>query len=79
VTNSESIFELVGNESIFDHQHRCAVDARMVGHELQKLLVDRRAARTLRAMLQKHDWSLLRTMQKLFQVPFLAQFKVHNG
>ncbi len=78
VTNSKPVLQFVGKTAIFDHQNGTAGYTGVAGHEGLILFVGCRASRTLRAMLENHDWIFVRSFKKLLQVLLLVEFDDHR-
>ena len=71
VPDAETVGNLIRQFAILDDENETAREAANAFREIGKLLVGLGADRTLRAMLENHDWIFVGTFQQLLQVLFL--------
>jgi len=64
VPDSELLFERLGEFAILNNQNHAAGDVGMFCQESLYLVVGSGTARTLRAMLEKHNRFVLRSLEK---------------
>lgn len=72
VLDTELFLQRVGELPIFNNQDHAARDFGMSREEVLYLCVGSGAARTLRAMLEKHNRFFLRSLEKRVKILFLV-------
>ena len=77
--NPEFVLQRVGDLPVFDNQDHGAGNGGIFSGERPHLIVSSGATRTLRAMLEKHDWFFLRTFEEGDQILLFAKFKYHQN
>ena len=68
MSNAESIFDLIGEFTVFNNQYQTAGDVRLGFHEVGQFFHGARASPALRAMLKNEDRFCFGPLQELLQI-----------